>query len=364
MKRKRRSDPKCREHRDSPTRPTATRNPFLNEDAAKPSTENDESGLLSHVLKFLELSKVMGKNEALAAFRSKFFETVQVLEDYVEQSIYASNRSSQLVSPRDVAELLVPWASKVLVQASGASAASKVDQEMVHSAWTAMATSLDFLFRPTDAGHAASNPAGSLAGPLSQSVLNKLVPYAAKVALSCEDSSHDVVPRCFEHFVDRLYRPTLNVACDSVLLLVEEQYLLIMRDRAIFSRHLSAAGRIVVGASFRLLRQVQKHGVASPKKTFEILSEVKVIRALARLYFVGGELQSVQEMQQCVREVLWDGLFGPSQHMDGFMTLNLAVPSIAAPERVSLDEATEQRQGSDTLLPGAPPCNPQGIDFT
>ena len=293
MKRKRSKE----RQKDKKARPA---NPFLEFQIAEfPSKEvnQDQEHVLSHVVRFSERSN-----------DDDLHETVEFLIAYLNESNDEITKDS-LMSPADVANMLLPWAVKHLLY----EAPSHANSSPSHGSdlkWRTLQSCLTVLL--------ACNDDSSTSSCLSQSALHKLVPYCAQVALCKEEV--DAAAACYTLLVDRFYHPNTDLAYHSILPLVDE----CVAQQPITADHKRAKHQLqVLGSTLTLLQRIQ--GTSNPKKTFQLIIEPKVMSILSRWHCL---VQENEEIQSCVRELLWEGLFNPIHHIDGFRSMNMPVPSI------------------------------------
>jgi hypothetical protein len=325
MKRKRNKVPQTKRRKKKPD------NPFLElQNAAFPSEAKQvqENNVLSKVLAFSEIS-----HQRLDDDNDKFQKTVEDLLGYLETLDFTSTDS--LLSPVDVANMLLLWAVKSLLYTfSHQHSGTQTSSIGILLYWKALRSSLQTLLSLKD------DSRSELSGCLSQSALNKLVPYAAQVALD-EKAGNDATV-CYTLLVDQLYRPTMDSACHSLLPLVDERLSqsASMEDG---SQVLSSKDHVrILESTLRLLQTLQ--GNSNPKKTFQLLADPIVLSVLSRwrLAKEGDEVGS-NSIREIVRELLRKGLFSPLHHVEGFRSMNLVVPGI--------DPSTDTAKSGDASKP-------------
>ena len=271
-----------------------------------------------------------------------------------------SNVSSSRLSKDDIVKLLLPWAVKsVLRRASSSSSVSSQNDVECALEWRTMSSCLDIMM-PATASSASSIDASIQSTVLNQSNLNKLVPLAAKLAMSdsvadaCESAVLEQATSaasCFRALA-LVYRPTMDSACNDLLILVDGLSSKLQEKE---DRGDDANKRVEdkMNASFRfdfqakvieyvvsLIWRLQQSGAANPKKIFALLSSSSTLSALGRFYTTSG-LSSVQDL---VKNILWRGLFHASHHIEGFRSMKLDVGSLID---TKAQDASENNKSDD-----------------
>ena len=260
----------------------------------------------------------------------------------------------------DVAMRLLPWAIKRIL--STANDASETTKDPLP--FRALDVCLSTITRRRDSNHDSSaiNPEHSRKALvqqtiLSQSTMFKLVPLLALFV--CRESSgvtsanvHTHATHAFEILVRQdFFRPTLDVACRSLLIPVadamnlSEMPLLSLQDGSFDARarvvrklegddcHEARQTRIL-RAVITLIHSLHFSRKGNPKTAFQLFASSPVLLALSRSYFYFAlenitKIQSLndiyfeQSSETCslIRIMLDDGLFSPVHHMDGFRSL-------------------------------------------
>ena len=290
--------------------------------------------------------------------------TVAGLVDYLSSAADESNDakgegkssvSSSSLSKVDIVKLLLPWAVKsVLRRASSSSSASLHNDTESALEWRTLSSCLDIMM-PATASSASSIDASIQSTVLNQSNLNKLVPLAAKIAMSdsvadkCESAILEQArsaATCFRALA-LVYRPTMDAACNDLLILVDglSSKLQGKNDRGddgnerVEDDGMNTPFRFdfqakVIELTVSLIWRLQQSGAANPKKIFALLSSTSTLSALGRFYAISGS-SSVQDL---VKNILWRGLFHASHHIEGFRSMKLDVGSLIDTEAQGASE--------------------------
>lgn len=365
------------------SRAVPSENPFLE---IPKSTAVGDDEVLRHILTFGDLSKQKKMG-------SKCTRSLNYLLNFLSESIERdglgeaeASASSASLAPTEIALLLLPWALKQLLSASGTSRAidseARSDSSMV--VWRTFVTCLEILLLAQDPTFQQTLSQKIL----TQSTLFKLVPKIALFAVGADedaqsnsenshskpkasdrdsagndeisemdsdeldsetqrtsktnqdDSTKMLAAKAYKLITEKLFRPTLDVACKSLLLPIvaamqlEDQY---ARARILAHRHTLAStdpvGETIALSTLHLINDLQRTRKGNPKTTFQLLSSRSVLLAFSRLYFFfqqdfdGMILSDIDffekdnEGQSLVREILNDGLFNPQHHLEGFRSL-------------------------------------------
>lgn len=330
MKRKKSSEAKSRKRK----------NPFLDlQSAAFPAaSENEHNEVLSQVLLFSEASNQKQQKED----SKELTETVSLLIEYLDKREAPSGQSRRaMLSPTDIATMLLQWAVKKLVYASNYSkSASLLSHDSLFLYWKTLRTCLSVL------ASTSNDASANISNCLSQSTLHKLVPFSAQAAINEHKES---AAMCFVLLVDHFYRPTIDLACQSLVPLVDK---LVVEASSIENcRHDE-----IPLSTVRLLKRLQK--TSNPKKVFQLLSEPKVLSALSRwklLDDTDSSWKGNRNLDTTIRELFNEGLFSPLYHFEGFRGLTLAVPSITDSSKRDTENTIAKTQKShhcyqETLL--------------
>jgi hypothetical protein len=219
---------------------------------------------------------------------------------------------------------------------------------------------------------------------LTLSTLHKIVPIALSLALEEEEEVETVTNEisdptttvqnlandCYCQLADNLYRPPFDVICDSLLPILT-------RDRSTKTSHPSLAANdtkmMMVGeedddgkkkrnnnmittiwlrvaiSTIRIMNS--RIANANPKKSFQLLVRPKVFLDLAVVYYMLLQIEEgtsttnkeqTEILKTLFNALIRDGIFSLEHHMDGFRSLQLAVPvfdTIGQKEKVEVDSA-------------------------
>jgi hypothetical protein len=325
MKRKRSKEPQTKR------RETKPENPFLElQNAALPckAKQAKANNVLSMVLAFSEISR-----QRLDDDNDECQKTVEDLLAYLET--HACTSPDSLLSPVDVAKMLLQWAVKSLLYTfSHQHSGTQKSPIAILSNWKALRSSLQTLLS------LKNDSRSELSGCLSQSALNKLVPYAAQVALDKKAEGDAAV--CYTLLVDQLYHPTADLVCHTLLPLVDES---LSQSASMDDGRLVLSSKDhvrILESTLRLLQTLQ--GNSNPKKAFELLADPNVLSVLSWWRHANeGDGVCSTSIREIVRELLWEGLFSPLHHIEGFRSMNLVVPHI--------DQSTDTANTRDASEP-------------
>jgi len=357
--------------------------------------QQQQQQLLSHVLDFTspnnnkpEDSK--GEQQQQQAAAVTFM--VDHLLSRIQQQQHADEDTGddepiQMIRHVDVATLLLPWAlSRVQRQQSPNNNSSyRNDEDEVRLVWKALSTSLFVLSSTTSKDSFVNNTSGgrtaTLTTPccsniLTQSVLFKLVPKVASLALTTTTTDFVDVesknnnnkwedPFTTYQLLLPLFHPTMEVACRRVWqpLVVATTTTTTTTTNHSSLRQQQQRRRVLQlrTTTLRWIRSIHDSRHGNPKTTFQLLADRSVFAAFARAYYAGydslgsssswergtetaktqpsisgadedcdprgGDADTgrvVEEGRQLVRAILYDGLFHPRHHVEGFYTLLLS----------------------------------------
>jgi Urb2/Npa2 family len=211
---------------------------------------------------------------------------------------------------------------------------------------------------------------------LSQSLLFKLVPKVARWAVFEES---DTIPAAVMDATTEpsmiaaaeeaspilaayqallhLFHPTMDVACKTVLIPLLPKEEGTDTDRIYHRNNAIRLLRITL----LWMRHIHGSRKRNPKTTFQLLSEPEVLKAFAQSYAIFSALEKASEEDAAhknkveghdvVRDLLWDGLFHPQHHMEGWMALcnkELSHISLAA-TTASNDSVAQPGATADTM---------------
>jgi len=350
-------------------------NPFLPSSTVPEVNSSGVAGddeMLQHVLTFVNLSreKTMSPECEVSLFALLLFLSKKVAP------------GAGALAPTEISLLLLPWAIKQLLSTSSS------NDDLDRIVWETLAVCLEILLRSDDPTFQQTLSQKIL----TQSTLFKLVPKVALFAVGSEGDKERVLeapsnvsrlfrsnknesineesvsnddmdeasgsdndsatrpkksPRLlaalsYKLLTEKLFRPTLDVACKSLLLPIvaamhlEDQY---ARARILAQEHTLAGrdgvGKMVVLSTLKLIDILQCKRKANPKTTFQLLATRSVLLAVSRVYFFfqqdfdGLILSDIDffepnnEGQSLVRKILYDGYFNPQHHVEGFRSLLL-----------------------------------------
>jgi len=150
---------------------------------------------------------------------------------------------------------------------------------------------------------------------LTSKILLKLVPHAADVALT-DDTAGNYARTCFNLLLDKHFLPSLDIACKLLFLRVSD---IITGERSKGRTYASA----VMISTLRVVEESLKK--CNPKTIFQVFSTEETLLAFSRAYFFFVDLQDKREEDlECIkliRNTLWESLFDPNHHIDGFRSI-------------------------------------------
>ena len=277
------------------------------------SSSIDDDNIFQHVLSFLELSKQKDENPS---------PMVHKLVSFLEQeqkpmsSSKRSRSSTGLVSRANVASLLLPWAIKHILHSSVEGSPEEEEEEEEHSLFQTLETCLNVLL--VDDSNDDKNNTSSI---LSLSVLHKLVPQLAKIAFLHNGANSITAGRCYCRLVDRMYRPTFDTVCNSLLPIIGGGDMSNTNPN-----HQRSSMRLIILSTLRLLLLVLPK--ANPKKSFQMLIRPSTFLVLSSLYvnYNGASEPSKKDdddPRPLVKKLLIDGIFSLEHHIDGFRSLKI-----------------------------------------
>lgn len=288
------------------------RNPFYKD--VQQHDEEDET--LEHVLSFLDLTKdsKLQKKEGQPIVSETVSSQLESIASFLQQTTTNSSLSKQ-----DVSFLLMPWAAKILVflsagQKVAESPTAKKDDDISDDLailWRTMALSLQVVLEGKNDDLAALSTA------LPQSVLNKLVRFA----MTCSINNHAPVitkyaAQSFALLTAHLYRPTFDLYCNTIMVELGSHVENVVTGEDF---------HCVVVASIHLLRTLQKKEVSSPKKMFQVLASQPVLLSISKVLVSESTDQTV--VSTALREILWEAFFSPAKHIEGYLSMKIALPS-------------------------------------
>lgn len=322
-----------------------SQNPFL---AADESHEDDPiaaCALAEHALTFYTAAQE--SEPPTPALLS----TVEAL---LEHLVYGSDDIKTL-SKSEVAMMLLPWAVRQVLTTKRTRTASAV-------VWQTLRQCLSIL--PKD---------GRTDAVLSQSTLFKLVPRVALVAVrlavadkdedddNAMDDTFGLLPSRSETdeastdstndghawdicedagasyclLVEHHFRPTLDVACTKLLIPIMAAVQDVDTHQRVLAQPATKVddGRVVVRDTLMLIKSLHFSRKGNPKTAFQLFASRSVLLAMSRAYFSYlrdlegillcdmGFFTDSNELQEPIRELLYDGFFHAKHHIEGFRSL-------------------------------------------
>lgn len=323
--------------------------------------DDDEDGRFEH-------DKLVGRISIILSQKSNTDAcTVEYLVDFLNSTVGREEVTEVSMTKEDVATLLLPWSVAKLMNAAGKKS-SDSDAEsfgVIKLAWSGLADSLDNLSPLGNDTGAPPLVEDLLFTSLSQSTLNKIVPYALGVSFDTEPGAgaegvSEEASRCYRHLVNR-YHPSFDVACSVLLAKLDELVAAqavkmnessLCDSGVLLPHHCSA-----VESTLQLMNQLMPS--ANPKKLFG--SVVASIPSLGRIMLSalnGCSLQadaSVLEYKKTIeiliQSILWGGMLHPDHHIDGFRAMEElhSMPSLAS---LSLTNDVERKPTKPTFQQG------------
>ena len=296
------------------------------------------------------------------------------------------------VLSEDIARLLLPWSVKCILQdaynnkkkSSLPSSSSSVTAPVVVSSesmkflyWKTFDRCLSFFFdrseeKQEETGTGKGTPKSTKQSGnnnnfnsiLTLSTLHKIVPIALSLALEEEAEVETVTDEisfptttvqnlandCYCQLADNLYRPPFDVICDSLLPILTRDRTGEGNDKK--KRNSNTVTTIWLRVTISTIRLMNSRiANANPKKSFQLLVRPKVFLDLAVVYC--ALLQREEDISRINKEqseilkkifndLIRDGIFSLEHHMDGFRSLQLAVPvfnTMGQKEKVEVDSA-------------------------
>ncbi|KAL7469235.1 hypothetical protein ACHAXS_009497 [Conticribra weissflogii] len=331
-------------------------------------------------------------------------ESISFLVTYIEKTndLHENNNNNanfiSQVTREDIAALLLPWSVARLMRwisttesdcpSTGSSDknTAKEDRMIFDLAWRALPSCFEHL-------SGSSSEETVLSNALSQGALMRLVPVALRVSFGqrrrkssdngsgyadeAEKESIDVAVQTYASnsflHLARRFRPSLEMACKSLLSEVDELVIHLSttasspspsdeenaaNDDAVQSEFPRSCLRLprhqarIAHATLEMIHNLMKNSNA--KRSFGIISSTDVLPRLARLGMVEDEVTAlvgevpgvaVSHHKQLLKTILWDGLFHPAHHMDGFRTMGGLRVMPELPE-LSIDDDVMEESGT------------------
>ncbi len=322
--------------------------------------------VLDDMLRFMELSKKRNLGHDSITVddgdaKDREEQNQKLFEEIVESLLAYMNGSNEptdqrasklgvLVSGEDVARLLLPWSIKGILHISHKKKPSAPRSlELLY--WKTLNECLGFFLgrieNQEDGASSKDRNRNNSFNILTLSTMHKLVPVALGYSLqeSCDvsdmDTSEDerstvslqeIARTCFCRLVDHLYRPPFDVICDTLLPILTRDSV-----RASDSRRAIWVG--VTTSTIQLMNL--RIASANPKKSFQLLIRRNVFLDLAIVnlcishskHFEGNDttssqIENIQLLQSLFSDFIRNGLFSLEHHMDGYRSLQLAIPGM------------------------------------
>jgi len=247
------------------------------------------------------------------------------------------------ITKEDVATLLLPWSIAFLMRKiSSTNGTDNGDSCMNNDellAWRTVSCSLDILL-PTSS--ASQQHETLLSNSLSQSTLNRLLPYATQIVFTDTNSSNiqGCASNSYQHLIKR-YHPTLDNACTTLLHAL---------DSLIVSNHYAKEGKkvlsvnqtTIVTSTLQLIHNLLSK--SNHKKMFGTICSI--LPCLGRLKMAAVEDNN--EVNKLIKEIIYDGLFDNIHHMEGFRAISelQTVPTLSNQETV-VEEHMEETNSKE-----------------
>lgn len=304
--------------------------------------------IVHHISNFLSMTTKTTKSfdsmdvDATQQSKSKEepLDSIMYLVQFLETQDAKQSVDDVTITEEDVVTLLLPWSVSRLVRLTLSTKEANKDGDggLASLVWKALSSCLAVLASEATATLAtatlATTPLPSstasvsaamaeslLSNAFSQGTLTKLIPFAARASFASGNDTNISSTQqqqmhascCYVQFVHR-YRPSLDVACNSLLSDVDDLV-------STSSQNPTAPQMQVVTATLNLILSIM--GNSNPKRTFGTLCSVEVLPRLGRLNMIQSSDAdgSVMNAKRLVQGILWDGLLHPVHHMDGFRTM-------------------------------------------
>ncbi|GAX21271.1 hypothetical protein FisN_1Lh099 [Fistulifera solaris] len=219
------------------------------------------------------------------------------------------------ISKNDVCLLLLPWAVRNVLSGTN----------LTRSIWYTLLVSMDILVN-FDHNHAKYSLSNQV---LTQSTLFKLCPRVALFIASnkeeedddasfhveLEHSAKSCATKAYVILTEKLFHPTMDVACKSLLLPILEK-----------ETQVSSHYDMVLMATMNLIHRLVVHGKGNPKTTFQLIASAPILTALSKVYCYSRSRSTVDEhvsgqVLTLVKKIFSFGLFHPAHHLQGFYSL-------------------------------------------
>jgi len=247
------------------------------------------------------------------------------------------------ITKEDVATILLPWSIAFLmrkISSNNDNGKSSIDDSEL-LAWRTASCSLDILL-PTSS--ASQQHETLLSTSLSQSTLNRLLPYAARITFTDTKSSNiqGYASNSYQHLIKR-YHPTLDNACTTLLHAL---------DSLIVSNHYTKEGQevlsvnrtTIITSTLQLIHNLLSK--SNHKKMFGMICSILSCFGRLKMAAVTGDNNEVNEL---IKDIIYDGLFDNIHHMEGFRAMSelQTVPTLSNQEtevEELMEEANKQEK--------------------
>jgi len=296
-------------------------NPFLQTDkndqdtarlSAAISDGTFEEDLLAHTIVFLDADRHPRENE-----QKNVFESLEFLVIFLEENLRAEKededgRTNAIHSDASVTRtstILLPWIVKKLLDTS----TTTIQNGSL--LWRALAVTLEDFALPSDANQNVhfQMKQGVRNTLLTMKIVLKLVSHAAQVALEGGVSSTHAT-KCYQALLQQgQFMPTVDVACKTLFLGIVDK----------LPPQKDSCASLVIVATIQMLKETLKK--ANSKTAFQVVSAEETLAAFSKVYFYFRDLSTnydaSQESQDLILEILWESLFHPEHHLDGFRSI-------------------------------------------
>ena len=326
------------------------------EDAVMAGGPDDaEDGRFEHVKLVERISIILSQKSNTDAC------TVEYLLDFLNSNVGQEEVTEVSMTKEDVATLLLPWSVAKLMNAAGRKSSDKDAESfgVIKLAWSGLADSLDNL-SPLDSDTGASPLVEDLLfTSLSQSTLNKIVPYALRVSFctepgTCSEGVSEEASKCYRHLVNR-YHPSFDVACSALLAKLDELV------AAQVGKTYESSRCSAVESTLQLMNRLMPS--ANPKKLFtSVVASIPSLGRVMQSVLNGCDLQDdastieyKKTIETLVRSILCGGMLHPDHHIDGFRAMEElhSMPSLA---NLSLNNVVDRQPTKPTKS-----CYQQGL---
>eukprot|EP00956_Cyclotella_meneghiniana_P002630 scaffold3107_cov70-Cyclotella_meneghiniana.AAC.2 len=347
MKSKRSRSPSC--SKDDETHSSIAKHAKLTPASTKTDNQSQQNNVVHHISNFLS-----SKNNQSIQFLLTYLESTEE----VELPSYSDNVS---ITQQDVATLLLPWSIAHLMRSN------TTDEKNV---WRTLSICLNLLIDCTEPSIETT-----LCNCLSQSTLVRLVHKAASSTFVGGDTKNqEYASNCFVKLMKR-YHPSFEIGCNTLLKDVEDFVYanLDEGDRDSYCKEVALPRhqyRVVCGA-LRLIHTLLNG--ANVKRSFSMLSSVEMLPRLGRMgfvkctsngpYDVGTSLATNddhEDAKSAVENIIMDGLFHSTHHVDGFRTMDELRSLPKLPEDGE-DGRMNNGSNNDTRKSGGKGCYQAGL---